>query len=334
MAGRSNPQRKDQSMQNKNETPRHELPSDDGIDRRGMLKCMAWVGTGLIWGMTGGIATSRVFGQAAAAKATFTFAQISDSHLGFSRDPNKDVAGTLKNTIARINDLPEPPAFVLHTGDLTHLAKPEEFDAVAELLKEVKTGKVLYVPGEHDFDSDNNKEYLKRYGKDTKGTGWYSFDHKGVHFIGLVNVASAKSGSGDGGLGVIGKDQLLWLEKDVAGLKDSNPIVVFAHVPLWMVHEKWGWGTSDSEQALKILKRFGSLTVLNGHIHQVMKKVEGNVTFHTARSTAFPQSEPGKGTPGPIRDLPAMKLKAAPGLTAVSYTENPGALAIVDSSLE
>jgi 3',5'-cyclic-AMP phosphodiesterase len=311
------------------------VTSDDSIDRRGMLKCMAWVGTGLIWGVSGGVATSRVFGQQteSIAKPTVSFVQISDSHLGFARNPNKDVAATLKQTITRINALSERPAFVLHTGDLTHLAKPEEFDVVAELLKEVKTGKVLCVPGEHDFDGEGNTEYVKRYGTGTKGTGWFSFDYQGVHFIGLVNVANAKSGSGDGGLGVIGNDQLLWLEKDVAGLKDSTPVVVFAHVPLWAVYEKWGWGTRDAEQALKTLKRFGSLTVLNGHIHQIMQKVEGNVTFHTARSTAFPQSEPGKGTPGPIRDLPAEKLEAALGLTTVSYVENRGSLAIVDSTL-
>jgi 3',5'-cyclic-AMP phosphodiesterase len=309
-------------------------PSGDGVDRRGMLRCMAWVGTGLVWGVAGGVATSRLFGQSPAAKPTFTFAQISDSHLGFARDPNKDVAGTLRQTVARINALPEPPAFVLHTGDLTHLAKPGEFDAVAEILKGVKAGKVLYVPGEHDFDGDGNKEYLARFGKGTRGAGWYSFDHGGVHFVGLVNVANAKSGSGDGGLGVIGQDQLEWLEKNLAGLKDSVPVVVFAHVPLWMVHEKWGWGTKDSEQALKLLRRFGSVTVLNGHIHQVLQKVEGTVTFHAARSTAFPQSEPGKGTPGPIRDLPATKLKAMLGLTDVSYVETGGPLAVVDSTLE
>ena len=321
-------------MSEPNSQKSEELQADDGIDRRGMLKCMAWVGTGVIWSVAGGVATSRLFGKEPTAKPTFSFVQISDSHLGFARDPNKDVAATLKRTIARINALPERPAFVLHTGDLTHLAKPEEFDAVAELLKEVKAEKVHFVPGEHDFDSDGNAEYLKRYGKDTRGTGWYSFNHKGVHFVGLVNVGSAKSGTGDGGLGVIGKEQLAWLEKDVGGLADSTPIVVFAHVPLWTVYEKWGWGTRDAEEALKMLKRFGSLTVLNGHIHQVMKKVEGKVTFHTARSTAFPQSEPGKGTPGPIRDLPADKLKAALGLTAVSYVEKPGSLAIVDSTIE
>jgi 3',5'-cyclic AMP phosphodiesterase CpdA len=265
---------------------------------------------------------------------TFTFVQISDSHLGFARTPNKDVAGTLRQTIDRINALPQRPAFVLHTGDLTHRARPEEFDATAELLKEVKTGAVYYVPGEHDFDGDGNKEYLKRYGKHTAGTGWYSFDYGGVHFIGLVNVASAKSGSGDGGLGLIGDEQLLWLKHDVAGLGEDTPIVVFAHVPLWAVYEKWGWGTRDAEQALKRLSRFGSLTILNGHIHQMLKKVEGNATFHTARSTAFPQSQPGQGTPGPVRDLPAAKLRTTLGLSTVSYVENAGALAIVDSTLE
>ena len=311
-------------------------PNDDGIDRRGMLRCMAWVGTGLVWGVSGGVATSRAFGQpvGAAPKSTFTFAQISDSHLGFARDPNKNVADTLRQTVARINALPEPPAFLLHTGDLTHLAKPEEFDAVAEILKGVKAGAVAYVPGEHDFDGDGNKEYLTRYGKGTQGLGWNSFDYKGVHFVALVNVANPKSGSGDGGLGVIGADQLGWLKRDLGGLKDSTPVVVYAHVPLWAVYEKWGWGTRDSAQALSLLKRFGSVTVLNGHIHQVMQKVEGKVTFHTARSTAFPQSEPGKGTPGPMRDLPASKLKGKLGISVVSYVENPGSLAIVDSTLE
>lgn len=322
-------------MRHENTMLRQDSSNDEGIDRRGMLKCMAWVGTGLIWGLRGGVPTSRLLDKKAdaMAKPTFTFVQISDSHLGFARNPNKDVAATLRQTVARINALPERPAFVLHTGDLTHFAKPEEFDAVAELLKEVKAAKVLYVPGEHDFDGDGNSEFLKRYGQGTMGTGWHSFDHGGVHFIGLVNVANSKSGSG-GGLGVIGRNQLLWLETDVASLKDSTPIVVFAHVPLWAVYEKWGWGTRDSEEALRILRRFGSVTVLNGHIHQVLQKVEGQVTFHTARSTAFPQPEPGKGSPGPIRDLPAEKLKTALGLSTVSYVEHPGSLAIVDSTLE
>jgi len=309
-----------------------------GLNRRQLARHAAWFGAAVALTVTGGEVTSHLTGTGPASAAADTgelrFVQISDSHLGFARDPNKDVAATLKQTVAKINALPDAPAFVLHTGDLTHLAKPGEFDDCAEILKGVKAGAFGYVPGEHDFDSDGNKEYLKRYGKGTQGLGWYSFDHKGVHFVGLVNVASAKSGSGDGGLGMIGADQLEWLKKDLAGLKDSAPVVVYAHVPLWAVYEKWGWGTKDAEKALELLKRFGSVTVLNGHIHQAMQKVEGKVTFHTARSTAFPQSEPGKGTPGPVRDLPADKLKSVLGIATVSYVENPGSLAIVDSTLE
>ena len=306
----------------------------DEIDRRGMLKCMAWVGTGLLWSVGGGIASSRAFGQLTpSAPATFTFAQISDSHLGFARDPNRDVANTLRRAVERINALPQPPDFLLHTGDLTHLAKPAEFDAVSEILKGVKAGRVFYVPGEHDFDADGNKEYLARFGKGASGSGWYSFDHRGVHFVGLVNAATSKSGSADGGLGVIGAEQLAWLEKDLAGLADSVPVVVFAHVPLWTVYEKWGWGTRDAEQALRALRRFGSLTVLNGHIHQAMRKIEGNVTFHTARSTAFPQAEPGKGTPGPVRGLKPERLLDALGLSQVSYVATESSLAVVDETL-
>ena len=309
--------------------------SADGIDRRGMLKCMAWVGTGLVWAVGGGLPTARLLGQDAkgVAPGAFSFVQISDSHIGFGREPNKDVVGTLKETVARINALPQPPDFVLHTGDLTHLARPDEFDTVAEVLKGVKAGHVLYVPGEHDFDNDDNKLYRERFGQGTRGTGWYSFDHKGVHFVGLVNVASSKSGSPSTGLGRLGAEQLGWLAKDLAGLAASTPVVVFAHVPLWTVYEKWGWGTQDAAQALALLKRFGSVTVLNGHIHQVMQKVEGKVAFHTARSTAFPQSEPGKGTPGPVRDLPAGRLRGLLGLTTVKYVERDSPLAVADPTL-
>jgi Icc protein len=306
----------------------------DGVDRRGFLECMAWAGTGLLWTMNGGLPAGRAFGQDArhVGPNDFSFVQISDSHIGFGKEPNKDVVGTLQAAVAKINALPQSPAFVLHTGDLTHLAKPEEFDTVAEVLKGVKT-RVLYVPGEHDFEAGDNKLYLQRHGKGTMGTGWYSFDYKGTHFVGLVNVANAKSGSA-AGLGEIGKEQLQWLAKDLAGVSNSKPVVVFAHVPLWAVYEKWGWGTNDAEQALTLLKRFGSVTILNGHIHQIMQKVEGRVVFHTARSTAFPQSEPGKGTPGPIRDLPADRLRGVLGVTTVGYVENRGSLAVADPTLE
>jgi 3',5'-cyclic-AMP phosphodiesterase len=311
----------------------NELSSqNDGVDRRGFLECMAWAGTGLLWTVSGGLPAARTLGQEGkrAGSNDFSFVQISDSHIGFGKEPNKDVVGTLEAAVAKINALPQAPAFVLHTGDLTHLAKSEEFDTVAEVLKGLKA-QVLYVPGEHDFDGDDNKLYRERYGKRTLGAGWYSFDYKGAHFIGLVNVANAKSGS-MAGLGQLGKDQLEWLAKDLASVPDK-PVVVFAHVPLWAVYEKWGWGTQDAEQALQLLKRFGSVTVLNGHIHQVMQKVEGKVVFHTARSTAFPQSEPGKGTPGPMRDIPAERLRGMLGLTTVGYVESGGPLAVADSTL-
>jgi 3',5'-cyclic AMP phosphodiesterase CpdA len=230
-----------------------------------------------------------------------------------------------------MNQLKAPPQLLLHTGDLTHLSKPAEFDAVDQILKGSKAGQTFYVPGEHDVFTDDGKAYLDRYGKGSKGNGWYSFDHRGIHFVGLVNVMNLKAG----GLGVLGHDQLEWLEDDLKGRGSSTPIVVFAHVPLWTVYPKWGWGTEDSEQALSYLKRFGSVSVLNGHIHQVMQKVEGNVTFHTARSTAFPQPAPGTAdSPGPMKNVPAEKLKSMLGLASVNYTERAGMLAVVDSTLE
>jgi 3',5'-cyclic-AMP phosphodiesterase len=311
----------------KNDEPR----GDDGIDRRGMLRCMAWVGTGMVWSVQGGILTSRLLGQeSAAAKADFCFAQISDSHIGFAKPPNADVSATLKLAIERINALAERPAFLLHTGDLTHLAKPEEFDTVAEILKSAKVERTFYVPGEHDVFTDDGKSYRERFGKGTQGTGWYSFDSKGAHFVGLVNVANLKPG----GLGVLGRDQLDWLKKDLAGLAASTPVVLFAHVPLWTVYEKWGWGTSDAAEALALLKRFGSVTVLNGHVHQVMQKIEGKVTFHTASSTAFPQPAPGKAaSPGPVKDVPADRLRSVLGIVQVNYAARRGDLAVVDKAL-
>ena len=309
-----------------------ERPAGDGIDRRGMLKCMAWVGTGLVWTVGGGLPSARLFGQDS-RKGTFSFVQISDSHIGFAKQPNTDVVGTLKAVVERINALPEQPDFVLHTGDLTHLAKPAEFDTVAQVLKGVKAGRVFYVPGEHDFEGDDNRLYLDRFGRGARGTGWYSFDHRGAHFVGLVNVASSNTGGPSSGMGRLGAQQLSWLANDLGGLSTSTPVVVFAHVPLWTVYEKWGWGTQDAAQALALLKRLGSVTVLNGHIHQVMQKVEGQVAFHTARSTAFPQNEPGKGTPGPVRDLPAGKLRSVLGLTTVKYVERGGPLAVADPTL-
>lgn len=307
--------------------------NNDGIDRRGFLKCMAWAGTGLVWTLSGGIPVSRAFGKTMQANThnakDFSFVQISDSHMGFNKPANPDVVSTLQAAIQKINALPEKPDFLLHTGDITHLSRPEQFDNVDQILKTASAKEVFFVPGEHDVLDDNGKSYLDRYGKAAKGSGWYSFDQKGVHFIALVNVMNLKAG----GLGSLGADQLQWLQDDVRHLKHSTPIVLFAHVPLWTIYPEWGWGTEDSSQALSYLKKFGSVTVLNGHIHQTMQKVEGHVTFHTACSTAFPQPQPGKAdSPGPMK-VPAEQLRSVLGITRVDYVRKRHSLAITDSTL-
>ncbi|HLJ16311.1 MAG TPA: metallophosphoesterase, partial [Bryobacteraceae bacterium] len=301
---------------------------EDGVDRRGFLECMAWAGTGLLWSLTGGVARSQPMHGARSAHGGFSFVQISDSHIGFSKEANKDVVGTLREAVARINALPEPPAFLIHTGDISHLSKPEEFDTVDQILKSAKVGQNLFVPGEHDVLVGNGKQYLERYGKSTTGCGWFSFDQNGVHFAGLVNVLHFKAG-----LGALGSEQLEWLENDLRARSSDTPIVVFAHVPLWTVYADWGWGTEDGMQALSYLKRFGSVTILNGHIHQTLQKIEGNFTFHTAMSTAFPQPKPGTAaSPGPLK-VPAEQLRSMLGLTEVRYVQGKHALAIVDSNL-
>ena len=302
------------------------------MDRRGFLECMAWVGTGAVWTMTGGVLKGTPLEASAGAAATMNgglrFVQISDSHIGFDKPANADVTATLREAIAKIKASPEPPSFVLHTGDLTHLSKPSEFDTLQQLMSELSLP-VFYVPGEHDVLEDEGKSFLQRYGKGTLGAGWHSFDKAGVHFIGLVNVVDLKAG----GLGTLGRDQLEWLEKDVRHLKSSTPIVVFAHIPLWSVYPEWGWGTDDSAQALAYLKRFGSVSVLNGHIHQVMQKVEGHVSFHTAMSTAFPQPAPGSApAPGPMK-IPEEQARRMIGVTEVAYVPGKHPLAVVDSTL-
>jgi 3',5'-cyclic-AMP phosphodiesterase len=303
--------------------------NNDGIDRRGFLSCMAWAGTGIIWTIEAGIPASRAFGQKTPAgihKGGLSFVQISDSHIGFNKTANPDVTVTLQAAIDKIGALEIQPEFLLHTGDLTHGAKPAEFDTLDQMLRGTKR-QVYYVPGEHDTSTDDGKAYMERYGTGTKGSGWYSFDQKGVHFIGLVNVMALE------GLGKLGAEQLSWLKDDLSGKKASTPIVVFAHIPLWTVYPQWGWGTADGAEALSYLKRFGSVTVLNGHIHQTMQKVEGNVTFHTAMSTAFPQPAPGSApSPGPMK-VPAEQLRSVLGIREVHFQGGKHPLAVVDSTL-
>ena len=300
--------------------------------RRGFLECMGWAGTGLVWSVGGGVLSSVSLDQALAAPKgvkPFSFLQISDSHIGFAKDPNPDARATFREAVAKIKAMPAKPDFILHTGDITQLSKDQEFDDADQILKEARLP-VFQVPGEHDMlDEGTGAAYLARYGKGTLGDGWYSLDHSGVHFVGLVNVRELKAG----GMGHLGEAQLDWLAKDLAGRSASTPIVVFTHIPMWTIYADWGWGTDDSAQAMTLLRRFGSVTVLNGHIHQVIQKVEGNVAFHTARSTAFPQPAPGKAAgPGPLK-VPAGELHAALGVRTLTVVRGTHPLAVVDASL-
>jgi 3',5'-cyclic AMP phosphodiesterase CpdA len=304
---------------------------DDGVNRRKVLECMTWVGTGVLWTISGGVPHSLgIMGEAVAQEAKgLTFLQISDSHMGFDKPANPNARGTLEEAVGKIIALPQKPAFMIHTGDISHLSKVSEFDDADRIISQSKLD-VHYVPGEHDFLDPDQKLYRDRYGAGTKGAGWYSFDANGVHFIGLVNVVDLKAG----GLGNLGNDQLEWLEADVKDRSASTPIVVFAHIPLWTVYPEWGWGTQDGAQALTYLKKFGSVTVLNGHIHQVMQKVEGNVTFHTARSTAFPQPAPGTApSPGPMK-VEDDKLRTMLGTASITFKQNEKQLAIIDTPLK
>lgn len=305
--------------------------------RRRFLQCSAWAGTGILWTVSGGLAASVPLGGAEAATpkvaSSFSFIQVSDSHIGFAKDPNPDARATFREAVAAIRASTAKPAFILHTGDVTQLSRPQEFDDADQILKEAGLP-VFHVPGEHDMlDEGQGQAFLDRYGQTPAGKalgdGWYSFDHGGVHFVGLVNVKQLKAG----GMGHLGDEQIAWLTRDLAGRPASQPIVVFTHIPLWTVYEPWGWGTDDAEQALALLRRFGSVTVLNGHIHQVIQKVEGNLSFHTARSTAFPQPAPGSApSPGPLK-VPAGELRQALGLRTVSLIRGRHDLAVVDTPL-
>ncbi|SMQ23236.1 3',5'-cyclic AMP phosphodiesterase CpdA [Pseudomonas helmanticensis] len=304
-------------------------------DRRALLKCSAWVGAGVIWALHGGIPKAFALDAAGnvsdpkAFASTFHFVQISDSHIGFNKEANPEPVKTLQVAIDKVIALPKRPSLILHTGDITHLSKAEEFDTAAQLLKALPAT-VHYVPGEHDtLDAGGGALYLQRYGKGTKGNGWYSFDDHGVHFIALVNVFNFQAGREAN----LGADQLAWLADDLRAVSSSTPIVVFTHIPLWTIYQPWGWGTEDGDQAIAMLRKYGSVTVLNGHIHQVIQKVEGNITFHTARGTAYPQPAPGAApSPGPMT-VAADQLRNYLGLTDVRATQGDHPLALIDSTL-
>jgi 3',5'-cyclic-AMP phosphodiesterase len=302
------------------------------IDRRGFLKCMAWAGTGAVWTVTGGLLSGCELGAGqpgAAGPSTrdLFFVQISDSHIGFKGAANQDVTGTFQLAIQQVNALTARPAFVMHTGDLTHTSTADQFDTVKQLMGTIQTGSTFQVPGEHDAVSGDDKAYLATFGGRSSGAGWFSFDMNGVHFLSLVNAVGTQA------MGHLGADQLDWIRKDLAGLSSETPIVVFAHVPLFAMYPKWGWSTDDATQALGMMKRFAAVTSLNGHVHQVMSKVEGNVTFHTAKATAFPQPAPGAApNPGPLT-VPSAQLHQALGITEARYTAHTGRVAIIDDQL-
>jgi 3',5'-cyclic AMP phosphodiesterase CpdA len=305
------------------------------LSRRKALQCMAYGGAGTLFILAGGVFTPVDLAMAAEEKAAGTrhgkplFVQISDTHIGFNKDANPDVNGTLNQSIDLVNGLSEQPALIIHTGDITHLSKPAEFDLAQQMLTRLRTTELHTVPGEHDTSDATVTEYFSRFGKASDNKGYYSFDHGGVHFVGLINVLQFKPG----GLGTLGGEQLAWVAADLKHRSASTPIVVFAHMPLWTVYEPWGWGTGDSEQLMSELRRFGSVTVLNGHIHQIMQKVEGNITFHTARSTAYPQPAPGEGLgPAPLK-VADDELPRRLGITSVSVVKHPSSLALTDATL-
>ena len=303
--------------------------------RRNALKCMAYGGAGTLFVLAGGVfspvdlalAADDKLGTARLGKPLFV--QISDTHIGFNKEANPDVNGTLTQTIDLVNGMAEQPALIIHTGDITHLSKPAEFDLAQQLLSRLRTTELHTVPGEHDTTDPTVTEYFNRFGKASDNKGYYSFDHAGVHFVALINVLQFKPG----GLGTLGTDQLAWLAADLKGRSASTPLVVFAHMPLWTIYEPWGWGTGDADQLMEQLRRFGSVTVLNGHIHQIVQRVEGNVTFHTARSTAYPQPTAGMGSgPAPLK-VAADQLTKMLGITSVSVVKHPRSLALSDTTI-
>ncbi|MGW2248803.1 metallophosphoesterase family protein [Kitasatospora sp. NPDC001660] len=304
---------------------------EHGMTRRQLMRHSAWFGGAVVLTVTAGEVISHIPGSASAAPASsadLRFVQISDSHIGFQGPANMDVTGTFGTAINQINSLGFRPDFVMHSGDLTHLSTPDQFDQVKQMLSQLDTDRVFTVPGEHDSIGDNGpRAYRQAFGQNTLGDGWYSFDTHGVHFIALVNTLHLEQ------LGHLGNDQIDFVRKDIAGLSSDTPIVIFSHIPLFAMYPTWGWGTDDSVQLLSMFRRFSSVTCLNGHVHQLFSKTEGNITFHSARPTCYPFPKPGEG-PAPLPQvLPAGRLKDALGIRTVNYWQGSHALAVKDEKL-
>jgi 3',5'-cyclic AMP phosphodiesterase CpdA len=303
----------------------------NGMTRRQLIRHSAWFGAAVVLSVAGGEVISHIAGSHSSTQAqsrpALRFVQISDSHIGFKGAANPNVVDTFTHAISQINSLGYTPDFVIHTGDLTHLGTPDQFDQVKQMLLGLNTPHIFTVPGEHDATDDAGQKYRQVFGAGTRGEGWYSFDVAGVHFIALVNTLHLQK------LGHLGSDQLEFVEKDVAPLSSDTPIVVFSHIPLFAMYPDWGWGTDDATQALSYLQRFASVTCLNGHVHQIFTKTEGNVTFYSGTTTAYPLPGPGNGlAPKPVT-LPADQLYRALGVREVSYTRGQQSLALKEQKL-
>ena len=287
------------------------------MQRRKFIEHVSWTGLGIVWAVgANGLFTACKVGEPKAQKPStatpFSFVQISDTHIGFNKPANEHVTDTLQKTINAINALPTPPAFVMHTGDISHLSKPAEFDQAKQLLSQLKVP-LFTLPGEHDTIGDRGKAYDEAFNRKDVREGLQVWDQAGIHFVSLTNVLDF----GATGTGKLGQAQLDLLSKDLAAQKQDTPLVIFSHIPLYDLYPKWGWATADSAKLLSLLSRFASVTVLTGHIHQVIEHREGNIRFHTAAGTAYPLPAPGKGEqPAPVK-LPENSLLAALGFRTV-----------------
>ncbi len=251
-----------------------------GIDRRDFLR---------LAGLGGAVFASGLAGCASMAgsdKDEFYFVQLSDSHWGFKGDAlNPDAAGTLPKAVAAVNALPEPPDFIIFTGDLTHTTDdPQErrrrLAGFREVVSKLQVKKIHFMPGEHDASLDRGQAWKEFFGEST-----YSFDHKGVHFVALDNVSDPAAR--------IGEAQLAWLKADLARLDKDAPIVVMTHRPLFDLMPQWDWATRDGKAAIELLMPYRHVTVFYGHIHQEHHHMTAHIAHHSAKSLIFPLVAPG-----------------------------------------
>jgi plastocyanin/Icc-related predicted phosphoesterase len=241
-------------------------------------------------GVSGTLFSVELMGQIqdsnkAGPQESFFFVQMSDSHWGFDNPViNPDFAGTLKKAIAGVNALERKPDFIVFTGDLTQTtdddnvrrARMKEF---REIIKELKVQDIKFLAGEHDAALDNGQAFKELFGKT-----YYTFDHKGVHFIALDNVSDPRARLGD--------EQLAWLSDDLKKLSKDARIVVLTHRPLFDLAADWDWATADGAKAIELLMPFNNVVVLYGHIHQLNHHTTGNIAHHSAMGLMWPLPAP------------------------------------------